>query len=106
MVTISLLLTLEAASRQDVTGLPSMRTVQARHWPSPQPYLVPVRCKSSRSTSRRERSGSVSTVLTLPLMLRLRVTSTIRLQKNEAANGVHIHPTIHGYHTSPFTSCL
>src|SRR4051812_19247121 len=37
-----------------------MRTVQAAHWPSPQPYLVPVRSRSSRRTLRRVRSASAS----------------------------------------------
>ena len=43
----------------EVTGLPSTSTVQARHWPSPQPYFVPVRPRSSRRTSSsvRRRSG-------------------------------------------------
>ena len=29
---------------------PSASTVQAPHWPRPQPYLAPLRCSSSRST--------------------------------------------------------
>ena len=57
-------------------GGPSSSTVQARHWPSPQPYLVPVSSRSSRSTSSSGRSGSVVTLLGWPLILSVRVTST------------------------------
>jgi len=56
--------------KQDVTGLPSSKTVQARHWPSPQPYLVPVRRRSSRSTSSRDRPGSVVTLRDWPLTVK------------------------------------
>ena len=36
-------------------ALPFNSTVQARHWPSPQPYLVPVSFSSSRRTSSKGR---------------------------------------------------
>ena len=42
----------------DRTGLPSRRTVQAPHWPSPQPYLAPVSSSCSRNTLEQ---GRVST---------------------------------------------
>src|ERR1035441_3256768 len=48
-------------------ALPLISTVQARHWPSPQPYFVPVSCRSSRSTSSSGRCGSVETVRDCPL---------------------------------------
>src|SRR5688572_8249661 len=40
-----------ARTRQESCGSPSRRTAQAPHSPSSQPCLVPVRPKSSRSTS-------------------------------------------------------
>src|ERR1039457_3587481 len=52
---------------QENAGLPSRSTVHDPHWPSPQPYFVPVNPKSSRSTSSRGRSGSVSTLRAFPL---------------------------------------
>ena len=52
--------TLETGVRHDTVGESSINTVQARHWPSPQPYFVPVRPKSSRTTSSSGRSGGDS----------------------------------------------
>ena len=52
MVVIGLPATLEAAVTHERVGAPSTRTVQAPHWPSPQPYLLPVNPKSSRRTQR------------------------------------------------------
>jgi len=49
-------------------GAPPNRTVQAPHWPSPQPYLVPIRPSSSRSAVRSGVSGSQWTVCRLPLI--------------------------------------
>ena len=49
-------------------GTPLNRTVQAPHWPSPQPYLVPIRPSSSRSAVRSGVSGSQWTVCRLPLI--------------------------------------
>src|SRR5260370_14959137 len=40
---------------QDLVALPSIVTVQAPHRPSPQPYLLPLRSRSSRRTLRRLR---------------------------------------------------
>src|SRR5215469_306458 len=40
---------------------PSISTVHAPHWPSPQPYLLPVRSRYSRNTVRRLVCGSTST---------------------------------------------
>src|ERR1051325_2184108 len=54
----------------DAMLLPFSNTVQARHWPSPQPYFVPVNSRSSRSTSSSGRSGSVATVRRLPLTVK------------------------------------
>src|SRR5262245_46759436 len=46
---------------------PSMRTVHARHWPSPHPNLAPVKPKSSRKTSSSVRRASVVTRRDWPL---------------------------------------
>src|SRR6266566_4113745 len=49
------------------TGEPSISTVQAPHWPSPQPYLVPVSSSFSRNTLSRVSSGETSTLRSAPL---------------------------------------
>jgi len=54
--------------RHDLTGTPSTRTVHAPHWPSPQPYFVPVNPKSSRNTLSSERSAAASQLRAAPLM--------------------------------------
>ena len=41
-------------------AIPSTHTVHAPHCPSPQPYLLPVRSKSSRNTLSSIRSGCAS----------------------------------------------
>src|SRR5262245_19932695 len=54
---------------QDLTALPSIWTVQAPHRPEPQPYLVPVSLRCSRTTQSRAVSGSASTLTALPLIV-------------------------------------
>src|SRR5271154_2129319 len=49
------------------TALPFRCTVQAPHWPMPQPYLVPFSFKTSRITHNRGISAGTSTVLDRPL---------------------------------------
>ena len=66
MVTIVCLSASARGVVHEATLLPFMRTEQARHWPSPQPYFGPVSPRSSRSTSSRGRSGSVVTVRAFP----------------------------------------
>src|SRR6478735_1636207 len=61
--------------RQEKARLPSIRTEQAPHWASPQPYLVPVRCRSSRKTSSSGRVGSVARDWGLPLRVKATVSS-------------------------------
>src|SRR5918999_1500323 len=58
MVVISRPSTRAARERHDLTRLPSIRTVQAPHWPRPQPFLEPVRCKCSRNASSSVVRGS------------------------------------------------
>src|ERR1035438_2681823 len=57
-------------TRQLFTNSPFMRTEQEPHSPSPQPSLVPVRCRSSRSTSSRRFIGGAWTSQPLPLMVK------------------------------------
>src|SRR5262252_1135358 len=54
---------------QDRVGFPSINTVQAPHWPSPQPYLLPVKSRSSRKTLSRLLSASASMRRLLPFTL-------------------------------------
>ena len=65
----------EAGVRQEKTRLPSTSTEQAPHWLSPQPYLAPVSCRSSRRTSSNGRSGSVVTVRRWPFTVKFIVAS-------------------------------
>src|SRR5262245_5087706 len=65
----------EAGVRQEKTRVPSTSTEQAPHWLSPQPYLAPVRCSSSRNTSSNGRVGSVVTVRRRPFTVKFIVAS-------------------------------
>ncbi len=56
MVVICLPATADTRVMQERTGAPSIKTVQAPHWPSPHPYLVPVSSSSSRSTQSSMRA--------------------------------------------------
>ena len=75
MVRISCLSASPTGVTQEATLLPLSSTVQARHWPSPQPYLVPVSFRSSRRTSSKGRCGSVVTVRGCPLTVKAMVES-------------------------------
>ena len=59
----------------DRTGEPSTCTVQAPHSAMPQPNLVPVRPRSSRSTQRSGLSGSAATVTARPFTLKVVMSS-------------------------------
>ena len=67
MVVISRPSTRAASERHDFTRLPSIRTVQAPHWPRPQPFFEPVRCKCSRNASRSVVRGSSVSRCSVPL---------------------------------------
>src|SRR5438105_925419 len=60
-------------TRQELTSSPSNRTEQEPHSPSPQPSLVPVRYRCSRSRSSRRVMGGASTVIWLPLRVKVMV---------------------------------
>src|SRR3990167_6355920 len=66
MVTISAPSSSPERMRQEFTGLPLSRTVQAPQSPVPQPSLVPVRPISSRSRSKRRRCAGISRDMLLP----------------------------------------
>src|SRR6185312_16214513 len=51
------------------TALPSTCTVQAPHRPDPQPNLVPVSFRCSRTTQSSGVSGSTSTLAAFPLIV-------------------------------------
>src|SRR5258708_543993 len=71
MVVTDLPCTLDTGVRQENVRPPSMCTMQAPHWPAPQPNLVPVSLSSSRSTHRRRVLCGASTLTGLPLTLNL-----------------------------------
>src|SRR5258708_6843605 len=66
---------------QDLVASPSISTVQAPHSPSPQPYLLPVRLKSLRSTLKRLAVESTFTVNFFPFTFRA-VIFDIRRPRN------------------------
>ena len=61
----------ETGVTQDRSGVPLRCTVQAPHWAMPQPNLVPVRFRLSRSTHRSGVSGSTSISWLLPFTVSL-----------------------------------
>src|SRR5262245_2762579 len=65
---------------QERTALPSTCTVQAPHWATPQPYLVPVRLTCSRRAHRRGVLGSTFTSLVLPLIVSRAMAFLLRSQ--------------------------
>src|SRR6476620_3334126 len=69
MVVISLPPTRPTCVMHERVATPSTRTVHAPHWPSPQPYLLPVRSRSLRRTESRLTDESISTAIFLPLTL-------------------------------------
>jgi hypothetical protein len=71
MVVTFLLPTIATGIRQERAGTPSTCTVQAPHWPAPQPYLVPTKPSVSRRAHSSGVSSSTSTARGLPLMLRV-----------------------------------
>src|SRR5687767_1795119 len=61
--------TVETLVRQARVAVPFNRTVQAPHWPTPQPNLVPFILSTSRSTHSRGMSAGTSTVCVRPFTL-------------------------------------
>src|SRR5689334_560733 len=73
MVVIFLPATAEMGVMHDRVGMPSTCTVHAPHSEAPQPNLVPVICRWSRSAHNRGVSGDASTSTDLPLMFRFAI---------------------------------
>src|SRR5712691_12954021 len=67
MVATALPCTADTGMRQENMRSPSMCTMQAPHWPAPQPNLVPVSFSSSRSTHRRRVPSGAATLTCLLL---------------------------------------
>ena len=67
MVVISRPSTSAASERHAFTRLPSISTVQAPHWPRPQPFFEPVRCRCSRRASSSVVRGSSVSRCSVPL---------------------------------------
>src|SRR5213593_1249677 len=76
IVVTALPCTADEGMRQENMRSPSMCTMQAPHWPAPQPNLVPVSFSSSRSTHRRRVLSGALTLTGLPLTLKLIAIST------------------------------
>ena len=71
MVTIFCPATDSAGVRQERVALPRTKTVQAPHWPSPQPYLVPVRPSRLRRTESKGSSDAHSVLCSAPFTIRV-----------------------------------
>src|SRR5437868_8436060 len=72
----------------DLAGTPPISTVQAPHCPSPQPYLLPVRSRSSRKTLSKLFSASTSTLSLDPFTL-----SSVILDINHPQERTRAHRT-------------
>src|SRR5690349_11108917 len=90
MVEIFLPTTAETGSTQLRVAAPSMCTVQAPHKAMPQPNLVPVRLRLSRSTQSSGVSSAASVVSSLPLTFSFIIA---RLRRLKVQNSQH-YPTI------------
>src|ERR1700683_400493 len=86
MVVTSLFPTTPICVRQERLATPSMRTVHAPHWPSPQPYLVPVRSSWSRRTLSKVHWESASILRTAPFTF-ICVIFVIKLPARRAGFG-------------------
>src|SRR3954447_7369841 len=83
--------------------LPSMCTMQAPHRPVPQPYLVPVSLRSSRSTHNRGVAGGASVDAGLPFTVKFVAigSSFARACAAEAAADFVHHLAINGQLQEP-----
>src|ERR1017187_9240216 len=68
MVVIACFAAAPTGVMHDRWGNPSISTVQAPHWPSPQPYLLPTRSSPSRNTQSKLTLSSTSTEYLVPLL--------------------------------------
>src|SRR5262245_21713331 len=70
--------TLETGTWHERVGSPSRCTVQAPHWATPQPYLVPVNPSASRSTQRSGMSAGTSADRDFPFTLSVTFMGVLR----------------------------
>src|SRR5689334_25155542 len=68
------------------TAVPFRCTVHAPHWPIPQPYLVPFRLRTSRTTHSSGVSAATSTVVERPFTLSLKAMLTPECESREGAS--------------------
>jgi hypothetical protein len=73
MVLMSAPFSSDTSTWQERVSVPPRCTEQAPHCPIPQPYFVPLRSSTSRSTHRSGVSGATSTVVGFPLTLKLTI---------------------------------
>lgn len=95
MTVIFFLSALPTDVTQERVRWPSIKTMQAPHRPSPQPYLELVKWRSSLRTSSRGRSGSVSTVRFWPLTIRVILASIVFLHKHVLFNKFELVNSFH-----------
>src|SRR5437773_10498326 len=91
MVVTRLPATAATGSTQVRVATPSRCTVQAPHWAIPQPNLVPVSPRLSRSTHSSGVSGATLTVARLPLTVKLMGGMSVVLYRG-IVNNVHRAP--------------
>ena len=84
IVVIGALAAMDTGVWHDRTGRPRRCTVQAPHWPMPQPNFVPLRFRTSRITHSRGMSAGTSTVVVLLLTFRVNGIGVTRA--NETPN--------------------
>jgi hypothetical protein len=88
MVVTSLPATSPIGSWQARTEFPPTRTLHDPHWPSPHPYFVPVRPRSSRRTERSVRPDSTGIDRSTPFTFRRMSTMTMRPSNVSTAHSV------------------
>ena len=71
--------TAETGKAQERMDSPLMCTVQAPHWPIPQPYFEPVRPRWSRKIQSKGVSAAASTLYFVPLTLSVNSAMSDRL---------------------------
>src|ERR1035441_9238680 len=106
MVIIVCLSASEIGVTHEAEAFPLISTVQARHCPSPQPYFVPVSCKSSRSTSSNGRCGSEEKVRDCPLTVRVNLEFIRRVWFNVSRAGVRSAPANMANHAITVSSLV
>ena len=71
MVVMAALAACATVTWHDRVARPRRLTVQAPHWPMPQPNLVPFRFRTSRRAHNRGMSAGTSTVVAFPLTFKV-----------------------------------